>query len=322
MKPRKGEFLYLLIDDTRIVKRARTMDDVSKLWDHANQRFAHGHTVITAAIRFRGVTLPWRLDVCRPKSWAGTNYRKSTEITAELIREFQPPKGVKVRVLFDAYYLCAKVTNACVSQGFTWFSVASKNRKLTRDRGKSGALKALGPGILKYSGQRVRMKRSSGWRWMRLAATDGRLAKIGEVRVVFSKRPRDPWKKLVAVATNERKRKAREIMAIYEKRWNIEVLFKELKSELGLGEYRMQKRKGIRRHLHLVCLSHLVLTRHSLKSVGAKARTATADIPLPTFRERITTLREEIRRDQITRFTKRIKHDRIRKRVREFLLAA
>jgi DDE family transposase len=322
MQPRKGEVVYLLLDDTRIVKRARKMDDVSKLWDHTHQRFASGHTVVVAAVHFRGVTLPWRLEVWQAKSWAGARYRKPTEIAAALIHEFQPPPGIKVRVLFDAYYLCAQVTNACQTRGFTWFSVASKNRTLTRGCGGKRTLKQLGPGLLKYAGQRVRLRRHPGWRWMRIAATDGRLAKIGAVRIVFSKRPRDPWKKLLAVATNEVTRSAREIIAIYEKRWHIEVLFKELRSELGLGAYRMQKRKGIRRHLHLICLAHLVLTRHSLRTVGAQARKANAEIPLPPFRERIAILRQDIQRDQIVTFIRRIKHERIRQRVREYLLAS
>jgi len=321
MKPRKGEFVYLLIDDTRIVKRSTTMDDVSKLWDHSHQRFARGHMVVTVAVRFRGVTLPWRLQVWQPKAVAGRNYVKTTEIAAAMIREFQPPRGVRVRVLFDAFYLCAKVTNACNSCGFTWFSVASKNRKLIRERGRSGSLKSLAPGILKYSGHRVRLKRDRGWRWMRITSANGRLAKIGDVRVVFSKRPRDPWNKVLAVATNELARSDRDVIEIYEKRWNIEVLFKELRSELGLGDYRMQTRKGIRRHLHLVCLAHLVLTHHSLKSVGAKARQPNSEIPLPRFQERITHLRDEIRRDQIRAFTKKIRHDKTRQQVRQFLLA-
>ena len=321
MKPRKGEFLYLLIDDTRIVKRSTTMDDVSKLWDHSHQRFARGHMVVTVAVRFRGVTLPWRLQVWQPKAVAGRKYVKTTEIAAAMIREFEPPRGVKVRVLFDAFYLCAKVTNACKSCGFTWFSVASKNRKLTREQGRNGSLKSLAPGMLKYSGHRVRLKRDRGWRWMRITSVNGRLAKIGDVRIVFSKRPRDPWTKVLAVATNELTRRDRDVIEIYEKRWNIEVLFKELRSELGLGDYRMQTRKGIRRHLHLVCLAHLVLTHHSLKSVGAKARKANSDIPLPKFQERITSLRDEIRRDQITTFTKKIRHEKIRRQVRQFLLA-
>ena len=296
------------------------MDDISKLWDHSHQRFANGHTVIVCAIRFRGITLPWCLEVWQARKWAGRKYRKVTEIAAELIRDFEPPRGVKVRVLFDAFYLCPTVTNACKSRGFTWFSVASKNRKLTRDRGRSGTLKSLARGIVKHRGRRVRLKRDAGWRWMKIASADGRLRKIGEVRIVFSKRPRDTWKKVLAVATNECKRSAREIISIYEKRWMIEVMFKELRSELGLAEYRMQKRKGIRRHLHLVCLAHLVLTHHSLKSVGAQAKKA-KHIPLPKFRERILNFRMEIERDQIDAFIRKIPNKKTKTMVRQFLLA-
>ncbi len=321
LKPRKGEFIYLLIDDTRIVKRGKKMDDVSKLWDHSNHRFANGHTVIFAAIHFRGITLPWRLQVWQAKKWAGRNYLKVNDIAATMIHAFEPPAGVKVRVLFDAFYLCANVTRACESRGFTWFSVASKNRKLTRERGKCGPLKSLAPGIIKHFGKRIRLKRDAGWRHMRIAATNGRLAKIGEVRIVLSKRPGDPWKKVLAVATNELHRAPRDVIAIYEKRWFIEVMFKELRSELGLCEYRMQKRKGIRRHLHLVCLAHLVLTHHALSAVGAKARKANHQIPLPKFRMRIENLRDAIKRDQIKVVTKRIKHEQTRQSVRQLLLA-
>ena len=71
LKPRRGETISLLIDDTRILKRSRTMEDVSKLWDHSHQKFARGHMVVTVAIHFRGVTLPWQLRVWQPKDVAG-----------------------------------------------------------------------------------------------------------------------------------------------------------------------------------------------------------------------------------------------------------
>lgn len=46
----KRDVMPLVIDDTRIVKRGRKRDDISKLWDHTHQPFAHGHTVVTAAL--------------------------------------------------------------------------------------------------------------------------------------------------------------------------------------------------------------------------------------------------------------------------------
>jgi SRSO17 transposase len=322
MKPRRGETIYLIIDDTRIAKRARKMFGVSKIWDHKQQRFVHGHIVVTAALLFRGVTLPWRFELWVPKRWAGRGYRKSTEIAAEMIRAFEPPKGLKVRVLFDAFYLCPTVTKACQTRGFTWFSVAAKNRTIVRTWGVSQKIRDLGPGLLKYRGQRVRLRRSRGWAKMRIAAVDGRLARTGDVRLIFSKRPRSTWKTMVAFATNETKLTGRAIVSIYEKRWAIEVLFKELRGDLGLGDYQVLSEEAILGHLHLCGLAHLLLTHHSMDAVGAQARKANTDVPLPTMNKRLDALRDELRRDQIRRLFKGACHRTLRQKIERLLQAA
>ena len=168
----------------------------------------------------------------------------------------------------------------------------------------------------------MRIKRSGGRaRWVHIAHVDGRLPRIGGVRIVFSKRPGDRWKNILAVATNETNLDARKILMIYETRWTIEVLMKELKGSLGLGQYQMQSWIGIVRHLHLVALSHLTLTHHALKRVGAQATQPHKDVPLPTFGQRLTVFRADVQREQITRFANRIRQPRVRKRVKEFLLA-
>lgn len=322
MKPRRGEVIYLVIDDTRIPKRGRKMFGVSKIWDHKQQHFVHGHIVVTAAILFRGVTLPWRLTLWLPKRWSGRGYRKSTEIAAEMIRAFDPPKGLKVRVLFDAFYLSPVVTKACETRGFTWFSVAAKNRTLVRTWGVSQRIGDLGPGLLKYGGQRVRMPRSRGWAKMRIVAVDGRLAKTGDIRLVFSKRPRSSWKTMVAFATNETKLAARAIVSIYEKRWAIEVLFKELRGDLGLGDYQVLSKDAIQRHLHLCGLAHLLLTHHSMDAVGAQARKANMEVPLPTMNERLGAMRDALRHDQVRQLFRGQRHHKLRQRLERYLLAA
>lgn len=322
MKPRRGETLYLVIDDTRIVKRGKKMEGTSKLWDHAHQCFAHGHTVVMAAVVFRGVVLPWRLEMWLAKRWAGAKYRKLTQIAADLIREFTPPGGLKVRVLFDAFYLCAAVVRACQSRKFSWFSVASQGRNFIRPGGKRRRIKAWAPGVLRYHGRRVRLRRARGWRWMRIAAMDGKLSKIGTVRMVLCKRHRHPWKTTVAVVTNETKLEDRAIVAVYEKRWHIEVLFKELRGSLGLGDYQVISRRAIVRHLHLCCLAHLMLTHHSLEAVGAQARKANTELALPAMNRRLEALREAIRRDHVQRFVRTIKDPHLRRRIQQYLLAA
>ena len=322
MKPRRGETLYLIIDDTRIPKRAQKMFGVSKIWDHKQQRFVHGHIVVTAAVLFRGVTLPWRFELWLPKPWAGRAYRKSTEIAAKMIHAFEPPTGLKVRVLFDAFYLCPTVTKACETRGFTWFSVASRNRTLTRTWGVSQKIGDLGPGLLRYAGRNVRMPRARGQAKLRIASVDGRLARLGDVRLVISKRPRSSWKTMVAFATNETKLAGREIVSTYEKRWAIEVLFKELRGHLGLGDYQVLSKDAIQRHLHLCGLAHLLLTHHGMDAVGAQARKANIEVPLPPLSERLSALREDVRRDQLRKLFTRDRHRKLYARIEEYLRAA
>lgn len=323
MKPRAGEVIYLILDDNRIAKRGRKMDGVSKIWDHKQHKFVRGHIVLTCAICFRGVVLPWRIDLWKAKGHHGPRYRKLTDMAAQMIRDFAAPTGLKVRVLFDAFYLCPTVTKACVSRGFSFFSVASRGRNFTTANGKKRKIARLMPGLIRYQAKTVHMKRSRGKHaTLRIAAVDGHLSRIGRVRMVISKRPRGPWKKTIAIVTNEPGLRPRQILAIYEMRWLIEVLFKELHQDLGLGDYQMLHRDAILRHLHLCCLAHLLLTHHAVKGVGAQATKANQQVKLPTMNQRLAALRAQIASDQIKALIPGGKHEKLRTMICDQLLAA
>ena len=323
MRPQRGEPIHLIIDDTRIAKRARKMHAVAPIWIPTQGRFTYGHMVVTAAVEFRGVIMPWRFELWVPRKRAGRAYRKSTQIAAEFVRAFCPPKGLTVRVLFDAFYLTPVVVRACEARGFAWFSVASKNRTLAREgRGRRRRIIDLAPGLLKHCGRNVRMRRARGWARFRLAMADGRLKGIGPVRMVVRKRPRAPMGTSTAVVTNQCSLDARRIVLIYERRWRIEELFKELRSDLGLGEYQVLSREGILHHLHLCGLVHLLLTHHSMEAVGAQARKANHEVPLPPMSRRLDALRQLIRVDQIRRLLRHEHNIRRRRRLERWLLAA
>jgi SRSO17 transposase len=323
MKPRPGEALYLILDDNRIAKRGRKMDYLSKIWDHKQQRFVRGHISLVAAISFRGVVLPWRVELWKPKGHGGGPYRKLTDMAAQLIKGFAAPAGLNVRVLFDAFYLCPTVTKACVSKGFYFFSVAQRGRNFTTGNGKKRKIARLMPGLIRHQGTNVRMKRSRGRHaTLRIAAVDGHLSRIGKVRMVISKRPRGPWKKCIAIVTSETQLRPRQIVAIYETRWLIEVLFKELHQDLGLGDYQMLHRDGILRHLHLCCLAHLLLTHHALDGVRAQATKANCQVELPPMNQRLAALRAQVARDEIQKLVPGDTYERLRKRLCDHLLAA
>jgi SRSO17 transposase len=330
MKPRAGEVAYLILDDNRTPKRGRKTDWVSKIYDHKGHRFTHGHVALTAAVCFRGVVMPWRIELWKPKGHPGApRYRKLTDMAAAMVKQFAAlaevkEAGLKVRVLFDAFYLCPQVARACEAGGFTFFSVASRNRTLTtgtakrRRRRKIGA---LAPGLVRHKGKNVRMKRARGKAAkLRIACRDGRLSRIGPVRMVVSKRPRGPWKKCVAVVTNEKGLRPRQIVEIYERRWMIEVLFKELLQDLGLGDYQMLQKDGIVKHLHACCLAHLMLTHRSLQELGEKATQPHKQVQMPTMSQRLTTLRTGIAEDQIQRIAPGARHAKLREKLRLYLL--
>lgn len=321
MRPRRGETLDLILDDNRIPKRGRRMYGVGKIWVPTQTRFTYGNVVVTAAVLFRGVVMPWRFEIWVPRKRAGRSYRKSTSIAAEFIRAFVPPRGLNVRVLFDAFYLTPLVVRACEDRGFTWFSVASKNRTLNRGNTRR-RISDMAPGLLKHAGFYVHMKRARGHARFRIASADGRLKGIGLVRMVARKRPGEPNKSITAIVTNDRRLRPRMIASIYERRWRIEELFKELRSYLGLGEYQVISRQGILHHLHLCGLVHLLLTHHSLDAVGAQARKANQEVHLPPMSQRLESLRQLIRQDKIRRLLNHERDRRKRKILERYLLAA
>jgi len=320
MKPKKGEPVYLILDDTKIEKRGKKMDAVSKVFDHKSNRFFHGHTIVTAAVIFRGVVLPWKFEFWISKDQAGLGYRKKNQIAAAIINAFELPWDVKVRVLFDAFYLAPTVVKACESKGFTWFSVASKNRAMKRKYSQKRSIKDFAAGVLRHRGKRTRLRRARFWRWMRIAQVDGELSRLGQIRMVLSKRPGDPWKKTLAVVTNETNLAARQIMVIYEKRWHIEVLFKELRSSLGLCDYQVLSRNAIERHLHLCGIAHQMLTHQSLIAEGAQAKQKNTEVSLPPLRQRLENLRSKIRTQQAKLVLAKIKDKNARTEFRAFLM--
>jgi hypothetical protein len=324
LQPRPGETLDLILDDHRTAKRARKMDRISKIWDHKDQRFVYGHIILTAAVVFRGMILPVKISLWKPKGQPGPRYKKLTVMAAEIIREFVPPAGVKVRVLFDAFYLCPMVVKACEAHGWTWFSVAAKNRSFRPEGANKGRKIAdLAVGWIKHQGRNVRMPRSRGRATLRIACVDGHLSRIGQVRMVLSKRPNERWKTTVAIVTNATPIDARGIVSIYERRWKIEVLFKELEQDLGLGDYQMLKETAIVHHLHLCCLAHLLLTHRSIDALAAQAMEPHNEVCLPPLRQRIESLRRDVRNDQIRRlFATSVRHERTVKKLELFLQAA
>lgn len=298
LKP--GNPLYLVLDDTQKRKRGKLMAAVSKIFLHAEKVYANGHTILAAAWVHRGVVVP-----CAVKLWASQNscresqsepdpidrleFRTLTGMAADVILGAQVPEGVRPIVLFDSYYLCHEVAQACEQRRWKYVGVAKKNRNFfpdgrPRDRRKLGT---YGREVLRRDGRAEKVRKKK----YRLAERVGHLKHLGRVKLVFSRRPGDSaW---VCMVTNETRWSKSTVLWHYLRRWGIEVFFKASKQNLGLGDYHLLRYRGIERYLCLVLIAYLLLTHLALDAPDVKAQLKKrADLRLPS----IAQLQQNLRR--------------------------
>jgi len=298
LKP--GETLYLVLDDTQKRKRGKLMAAVSKIFLHAEKVYTRGHTILGAAWVYRGVLLPCAVklwasrDCCRrsqsqPDPIDRLDFRTLTGMAADVVAGLEVPPGVRPIVLFDSYYLCHEVAQACQQRGWKYVGVAKKNRNFfpdgrPRDRRKLGK---YGHQVLRRDGRCVKVRANK----YRLAERVGHLKHLGRVKLVFSRRPRETaW---VCLVTNQTRWSKSTVLSHYLRRWGIEVFFKASKQNLGLGDYHLLRYRGIERYLCLVLIAYLLLTHLALNAPDAKAQLKKrAELRLPS----VPRLQQDLRR--------------------------
>ena len=264
LRRKDGGKCYLVIDETQTLKRGKKMSGVRKLYHHATGKYGTGHTMVKACLYYRGVTIPWSVALCLRKEDAAREdqvFLTQTELAAYVIHTAELPKGLDVTVLFDAYYLCDVVADACAARGWHYIGVGKSNRNFFVD-GQKRKLDRYGRNVLGRDGRWYGIEglRKSGS--YRLAQRVGQMKKLGEVKVVFSRRRGEH--KVVALVTDDLRAPMRNVVADYLKRWAIELLIKDEKQQLGLGDYRVLRYQAVVRHLHLVDIAYACLTRLAL----------------------------------------------------------
>jgi hypothetical protein len=264
---KKGGPCYFIIDETQTLKRAKKMAAVSRLFHHATGKYGTGHTMLKVCLWYRGVTIPWAtwLWVSRENAQAEKlDFVKLTHLAAVTIHNAELPANLKVTVLFDAYYLCDVVADACRARGWHYIGVGKGNRNFTVG-GQKRRLDKYGRNVLNNSGRWHRIAGLASSGMYRMAERVGLMKKLGEVKVVFSRRRGD--RKAVALVTDDLGAPVTQVVGDYLKRWAVELLIKDEKQHLGLGDYRVLRYQAVVRHLALVdiayaCLTHLALREH------------------------------------------------------------
>ena len=122
---------------------------------------------------------------------------------------------------------------------------------------------------------------------MHLPSTKGRLIGVGgRASVVISKRSRRDTS-LNYFFCNDPKLSAKEILARYTNRWQVELDYFFLKEKLGLGDFRIRSLGAIRRYMAIVMVALCCLQLYRWK-LGDGCKT------MPTLAEAIHHFRREL----------------------------
>jgi Transposase DDE domain len=302
LPPQPGDTISLMIDASKKAKRGSQMDAGAKMKDPVIDASIRGHQYVWAILAYRAHVIPVgiRLYVKKEHGPAlGLPFCKTTELAAQLIREFQAPTSMKVMVLFDAYYLCHTVVQACRDKGYHFASTLKSNRC----RYKQGwRLKAGRDGHNLFRRRRttplVRARPSGSVRYRDVDAGWLQVSTLGLWPLVFSRK--GAARKILGLVTDDPELSAAELIPTYEKRWAVELFFKDSKQLLGLGHYQHRSDRAAVTHLHLVCfayalLTHLRMTRHGAQ--GQRTRKRAAEWSIATAQDQ---LRGRLRDDLVT----------------------
>jgi hypothetical protein len=223
----------------------------------------HGH-VFGMLTTPHGVRLPYYLpyytkEYCRQR---GLKHRTQADLAAEIIRRVPLPAKGELIVLGDTAFESRQVRAACEQREATWIFPANPERVLAgrKPRPKVSSL------LRQLTGERfvpIRLQLSDDFAPYRRAARcrlksnkartfyvhqeRRRVHNVGDVQLVFSvsQKPAPgksvPRSQVKTLLTDSLQLSAREIVALYALRWQIELLFKELKSVLGMHQYRFRQ---------------------------------------------------------------------------------
>jgi SRSO17 transposase len=295
LAPRPGNTVYLILDDSKKGKRGKRMDAVAKMKDPTTEAYIRGHQYVCGTVLFREHVIPWgiRLYVKQEACAAvGVPFQKTTEMAAQLIREFNAPAGVKVVVLFDAYYLCPTVVKACREKRFHFASTLKSNRSLFKPGWKLNAGR--------YGRNQFRRRRTEtlgltkphgSARYRFVDAGWLQVSTLGPLHVVFSRKGNA--KKILGLVTDAPQLSAADIIRTYDKRWTIEQWVKDVKQLLGLGQYQNRSYGAAVTHLHLVCFAYALLTHLRITRTGAqgyRTRDKAADLSTAAAQDQLRSL--------------------------------
>jgi len=276
-------WLKLLADDSHTWhSRQARMDDLTKLFDYVQQRYAKGFNFLTLLLQVgKGPKLPLDVALWLPKGTPG--HQTKGELLAEMLRWVrQEVEAAGLAWDFPDHVVLvgdgAYFGTVLVESGLRFVSKASSDQSFYTDAEQTVVVpvaELLDPQHCDVAYFKNAVNLPADLQYLRLVLTH---PTWGQLLVVVVRLCQDqaPEKRLVLVS-NDTKLTGVQVIQHYFGRIVIEHFFRELKQDAGMQALRFHRQGGNRGHFPLRCLTYLLveLFRHRY---CRPSRTSTAKV--------------------------------------------
>jgi len=264
----ENHVLYVIVDGSQKDKRGLKNPAAQKGRLNEHHSWFFGIKFVVLMVAWEDYRLPVDFQIVLPKGHP--DYRKENELFRHMLSHFQPPGWADwVIVVGDAAFAAKDNMKLIQARdhadphsrwGFvfaiarTWNMADGKSLKnLVRHTPRSCYRQTWIPRLPDHK------RRKTFW----IFEKSTRLRHLGDVTVVLTKKGRNVGpEKTKLLVTNLLELTGRQVLDIYQRRWAVEILFKELKSGLGFGEHQVTKRlPRIEKSLGVALIAYLLLLR-------------------------------------------------------------
>ena len=230
--------LYMIFDSTIKDKTGKKHPTAKKSRLNKFSRYVFGIHIVILVLQWGNYRIPVDFEIVRRKD--DPKYRNENSLARWMLVRFRPPSWTtKVIVLGDAAFASKRNLKLIRRHGYIF--VMSLARTWKFENGKS--LKNMVKHLPKTFYRKTWIIDNKGRRRVYWTYTKKvNLRHLGEVTIVLSKKRHNQGpKKIKILVTNLPNAKGRQVVALYTKRWWVEVVIKELKSGIGLGQHQVSK---------------------------------------------------------------------------------
>jgi hypothetical protein len=239
-----------------------------------------------------------RIPFCKPYhtheycQTTGKKHRTTAEAAADLIRELPLPQEAQVVVLGDTAYDAEVVRDACQQRDYSWIFPCNPERVLAGPKGQRLKVRSLLKDWSTWSRQTVRLAPGQGSYAVYRRLSPHRIGpkakvrtfyvhqerrqvhSVGDVQIVFSTTNKDlktaTPDDVKILMTNDQRLSVRDVVELYSLRWQIELFFKELKSNLGFDQYQFQRFEPVEGWVELTLAAFMYLERYRVQQMARR----------------------------------------------------